>query len=834
MKTPPATSARWACADTRSASFPASQDRYAGLSGPAIKDGHRVAPVRLLVPGAMLGSGLRVPPEPVVEASSAVSIALGSTPAPTTVRIAAWSARHRWLVVAVWFLATAGVFAASLAAGGTNAQGAIGRNERAKFESLEAYDLFAASGAPTPVQTVIVVVADDRGLDGPSAAAALDDVVTTLGGLRSTVDGTSGPVFTDVVDPRRAPPAAGLVSADGTTARLVAHASGEGPTLDERLAPLPDALARLQAAHPSVRILGISNWLANHEISHVVNADLDGSLRITIPLTFAILLLAFGAVIAALVPLVLAVTALLAAFGVLGVYSQAIDPVSPYASQLIVLIGLAVAVDYSLFVISRFRTELRHGRSVQASIRTASGTAGRAVFFSGLAVMISIAGLLLLDDPLFKSMAIATISVVLVSVIGSLTFLPAALAILGSGVNRLRVPYFGRERDEGTGFWARIVGTVMRRPVVLGGTAVVLLLAVGSPVMRFHLGAVDLASFPDSIGSVQAFRLLNDKWPQGTELSLQVAVTRADEPATQAAIGRLEDALTAIPGLSGPATVDTSKDGSVAMIGVTMAGGQNDQANRDIVRQVRADVVPATFGALAGVRALVTGDAAYVLDQVEFYERGMLEVFAFVLGLSFLLLLLAFRSIVIPIKAILLNLLSTAASYGVLVLVFQEGWFGSLIGVRTGGVIESFVPVFVFTILFGLSMDYHVFILTRIKEARDQGASSYDAVERGISITSGTVTSAAAIMVAVFAVFVTLQLVIIKQLGLGLAVAVLVDATVIRSLLLPAGMRLLGDWNWWLPRWLEWLPRVTIELDDEPGDERPTTPVRIEVGSSTT
>ncbi|HEU4571516.1 MAG TPA: MMPL family transporter [Candidatus Limnocylindrales bacterium] len=740
---------------------------------------------------------------------------------PATVRVATFSARHRWIVVALWFVATIGLFVASLAAGGTNTQGAVSRDQRAKFEAAQAYDLFNASGAATPVQTVIVVVQDDRGLTDPAAGAAIDDVVARLHGLRSTVTGTVGPVFSDVLDPRTAPPQAGLVSADGTAARILAHAPGDGDVLDERLAPLPGALDELAAAHPTVTVLGLSNWLANHEISHVVNADLDGSLRITIPLTFAILLVAFGAVVAAFVPLVLAITALLAAFGVLGLYSQLVDPVSPYASQLVVLIGLAVAVDYSLFLVSRFRTELLRGKSVQAAIRTASGTAGRAVFFSGLAVMVSIAGLLLLDDPLFKSMAIATISVVLVAVVGSLTFLPATLAILGGGVNRFRIPFFGRDRREGTGAWAAVVRAVMRRPLAVGVVTAVGLIALATPVTRLHLGAVDLSAFPDSVGSVRAFRLLDEKWPAGTELQLQVAVTNAKDPATRAAIARLGPALTAIPGLSGPAQVQPSKDGTVDMVSVSMAGGQNDDANHDVVRRVRNEVVPSVFGGVPGTRALVTGDAAYVLDQVRFYENGMLEVFAFVLGLSFLLLLLAFRSIVIPIKAIVLNLLSTAAAYGVLVLVFQEGWFGSVVGVRSGGVIESFVPVFVFTILFGLSMDYHVFILTRIKEAKDRGATSNEAVERGIAITSGTVTSAAAIMVAVFAVFVTLQLVIIKQLGLGLAIAVLIDATVIRTVLLPASMRLLGDWNWWLPRWLGWLPRVRIEVEDGEPTVRP-------------
>ncbi|HEY3524252.1 MAG TPA: MMPL family transporter, partial [Candidatus Limnocylindrales bacterium] len=483
-----------------------------------------------------------------------------------TVRIATFSARHRWPVVALWFVATVGLFVASIAAGGTNTQGAVSRDERAKFEAAEAYDLFNASGTAEPVQTVIVVVSDEAGIAEPAAGAALDDVVARLSALRSTVGGVEGPVFADVVDPRRAPPQADLVSADRTTARVIAHAPGDGDVLDQRLAPLPEALDSLAGAHPDVTVLGLSNWLANREISRVVNDDLDGSLRLTIPLTFAILLIAFGAVVAAFVPLVLAVTALLAAFGVLGLYSQAVDPVSAYASQLVVLIGLAVAVDYSLFLVSRFRTELRRGRQVRDAIRTASATAGRAVFFSGLAVMISIAGLLLLDDPLFKSMAIATIAVVLVSVVGSLTFLPAALSILGGGVNRLRIPFFGREREEGTGAWASLVRAVMRRPVLLGGAAAVLLIVIGTPVARLHLGAVDLSSFPDSVDSVRAFRLLNDKWPSGTELQLQVAVTRANEPATTTAIDRLEGELTRVSGLSGPAQIAPSTDGTVAMV----------------------------------------------------------------------------------------------------------------------------------------------------------------------------------------------------------------------------------------------------------------------------
>ena len=326
----------------------------------------------------------------------------------------------------------------------------------------------------------------------------------------------------------------------------------------------------------------------------------------------------------------------------------------------------------------------------------------------------------------------------------------------------------------------------MRQPLVFAVLSAGVMIALASPVTRIHLGQGDLSAFPDSLDVVQAVNLLNEKWPTGHHLTLDVVVTHANEPATQEALKQLDPAVLAIPGVSEPVTSRLSKDGTVALVSYTLGGGQNDLANQAIVNQVRDQVVPQVFGPLrqAGVEALVAGDAAYTLDVANFYVDGMPLVFAFVLSLSFLLLLVAFRSVVIPIKAILLNLLSTGAAYGVLVLVFQEGWFADFFNVKPG-VIEAFVPVIIFTILFGLSMDYHVFILTRIKEARDRGLPSDQAVARGIAITSGTVTSAAAIMVAVFAVFVTLQLYVIKQIGLGLAVAVLLDATVIRTVLLP-------------------------------------------------
>ena len=542
-------------------------------------------------------------------------------------------------------------------------------------------------------------------------------------------------------------------------------------------------------------------------------------------------------------PLVLAITSLIAAFGMLGIYSQVVGPVSPNATQLIVLIGLAVAVDYSLFMITRFRVERRAGRDRAKAIEVSSSTAGRAVFFSGLAVMISLAGLITLGVSLFTSMAIGTISVVFVSVVGSLTFLPATLSILGDKVNlgrpaawlpRLAVALplgpisrWGRSalawldhraaRQEGSGFWGRLVTRVMARPVLMTVLSVGVLLLLASPALSLRTGTTDITAFPDSIDGVAGIKLLNEKWPQGTELQLQVVVTNADQPDTQAAIERLKTDGLKIAGLSEPVDVTPSHDGKVALVSFTMGGNQNDDANRAIVRQVRTQLDPSIFGAMPNVQTYVTGDSAQTVDITQVYADGIPLIFGFVLGLSFLLMLVAFHSIVIPIKAIVLNLLSVAAAYGVLVAVFERGWFAGPLGITPSGVIESWVPLFIFTILFGLSMDYHLFILTRIKEARDRGLESRAAVAKGISVTAGVITSAASIMVVVFAVFVTLKFVFIQQLGLGLAVAVLIDATIIRSVLLPASMTLLGDWNWWMPRFLDWIPRVTIEGDpDEP------------------
>ncbi len=466
-----------------------------------------------------------------------------------------WSARYRWAVFALWFVATIGIFALSTAQGGINTLDVNSDPSGPQLEAEEAYEVFGAGEEVAPSERIVIVLKGGAGaVADPAFQAGVADLVAALGAAKATVDGTDTPTFDELLDPFSAPPEAGLVSADGTTVQVVGNIPGEDDVVEQLLAPIPEIVDAARAAMPDATIHVVSNTFINRDINDLITHDLDSSLRVTIPLTFLILLLAFGAIVASLIPLVLAVTSLLAAFGIMGIYSHTISAVSPNATQLIVLIGLAVAVDYSLFMVTRFRTERRHGRSVSLAIEVASSTAGRAVFFSGLAVMISLAGLLTLGIPLFTSMAVGTIGVVLVSVIGSLTFLPATLAIFGDRVNlgrpaawipslMTRVPIDGvrsrgratlaalqrrAQRPEGSGLWAWLVSRVMARPIPMVLASGVLLLALAFPILHLRIGITDITGFPKTIDGVAGILLLNEKWPQGTDMRLDVVVTHPD------------------------------------------------------------------------------------------------------------------------------------------------------------------------------------------------------------------------------------------------------------------------------------------------------------------
>ena len=753
---------------------------------------------------------------------------------PWTVRVAVWSARHRWPVLAGWFILTLGLMFASSALGGSRAQSIMDKGKTIG-DSQTGYNAFNDATSTNTVTTewFYLIVENPSGpLDTTANRQAIADMTKRLTDLTATVDGKPVSVFyTDpksklppVVDPfvlAAAVPdqAPSVLSADGTTAIVTAHVSGDNTEATAKANVIKPLADQFKKDYPKLTIYAFNNRLINAEFGNYVNSSLDGLLVPTLLITFFILLVASRSAIAAFVPIVLALSAIIGAMGLVGIYSQVFAPISQYVVQIVVLIGLAVAVDYSLFIISRFRTERRAGRDKIAAIEVASSTAGRAVFFSGLAVMISLGGLLLIDDDIFKSIAIGCVAVVLISVLGSLTFLPATLSILDRKIMRFGIPYLSRERGEGRGIWGTIVRVATNRAVVAAVAAGAVLLLVAAPVSKLQLGSTtsDVSTLPHSVEGVRAWELITTKWPAGRNLTMEVIVTNATDPKTAAAIAAFEAAEKAgkVPGVN-PATtaIEYSGNGTVVDIHAGIPGTANDASNWDLARTFRSSVVPTYFGSLTNSKVYVAGDAAFVMDYANWYGGQMPLVIVFVLSMSFLLLLVAFHSIVIAVKAIILNLLSAGAAFGVLVLLFQEGWFKDVTGIRPN-VIEAWAPAIIFTILFGLSMDYHVFILTRVKEARDRGLASDDAVVKGITITAGTVTSAAAIMVCVFGAFFTIQLAIMQELGIGLAVAVLVDATLVRSLLLPSLMKLLGEWNWWMPGFLRWIPRITIEGEPE-------------------
>lgn len=753
---------------------------------------------------------------------------------PWTVRVAVWSARHRWMVLGAWLVFTLGLMFASVAAGGQRSQSVMDKGKTIG-DSQTGMNVFndASTAQKIDTETFYLIVSNPNGkLDTPTNRGAIADMSKRLQGLTAEVDGKPTPVFYQdpksslpvVVDPYAlaavAPTqAADVLSADGSTAIVIAKIAGDNAVTKAKtdaITPLED---QFKKDYPSLTISVLDNTLINADFGKYVNSSLDSLLLPTLLITFFILLIASRSAIAAFVPIVLALSAIIGAMGLVGLYSQGVSPVSQFVGQIVVLIGLAVAVDYSLFVISRFRTERSAGRDKLGAIEVASSTAGRAVFFSGLAVMISLGALLLIDDEVFKSIAVGSIAVVFISVVGSLTFLPATLAILDRKVMRFGIPYLSRDRGEGRGVWGTIVRVATNHAVIAAMAAGTILLLVAAPVSKLQLGSTtsDVSTLPHSIEGIQAWELISTKWPAGRNLTVEVIVTNAKQADTAAAIGTFAAAVKdgKVAGVNAAsAKVDYSGDGTVADVHAAIPGGPNDLSNWNLARNFRTSVVPSYFGSLTGTQVYVSGEATYTMDYSNWYGGQMPLVIAFVLGMSFMLLLVAFHSIVIAIKAIILNLLSAGAAFGVLVLLFQEGWFKDITGIRPN-VIEAWAPAMIFTILFGLSMDYHVFILTRVKEARDRGLASTDAVVKGITITAGTVTSAAAIMVCVFGAFFTIQLAIMQELGIGLAVAILIDATLVRSLLLPSLMKLLGEWNWWMPSFLRWIPRITIEGEPE-------------------
>ena len=505
-------------------------------------------------------------------------------------------------------------------------------------------------------------------------------------------------------------------------------------------------------------------------------------------------------------PVLLALSAVVATMGLVALPSH-IFPIDDATSSVIVLIGMAVGVDYSLFYMRREREERAAGHDTKTAVQRAAATSGRAVLISGLTVMTAMAGMFFSGDKTFIGIGLGALIVVGVAMIGSLTVLPAMMAWLGDRVEKGRIPFFGRRRAAAreSRLWGAIVDRVLKRPLVSAAVAGAILIALTIPAFGLNTVQSSASDYPQDLPALQSYNAINEEFP-GKEMAATVVIEDGDVRQGDAAqaIAELKEQALASGQMYEPIETRISDDHTVAEISIPLAGDGGDQASKDALSTLRDEIIPATVGQVATVN--VSGQTAQSEDADAQLAKSMPIVFGFVLILAFGLLLVTFRSIVVPIKAIVLNLLSVGAAYGVLKLVFQDGMGEGLLDFNSNGGIAPWLPLFLFVVLFGLSMDYHVFILSRVREAVDRGMSTDEAVSHGIKTTAGTVTSAAIVMVAVFSIFATLSMIDFKQMGVGLAVAVLIDATIIRAVLLPASMKLLGERNWYLPKFLRWMP----------------------------
>ena len=709
-------------------------------------------------------------------------------------RAGRWSAAHWKTAVFGWLAFVVAAFVVGNLVGTRQLAGA----DTGSGQSGTADRILARAGFDDHAgESVIVQHPTARAAD-PAFRAVVGDVAARLAKL-ANVQRVQSPL---------GPGGQALVSRDGHSALVRFEVAGDPDAASGKVAPMLAEVAALERGHPGFTIRELGSASAGYELDRTLGEDFKRAERLSLPITLAILVVAFGTLVAASVPVALAFSAVLATLGLSALLSHVV-PASDSTSTIVLMIGMAVGVDYSLFYLRREREEAAAGRDRRAALATAAATSGQAVLVSGATVMIAMAGMLLAGNKVFVSIGVATTLVVLVAVIGSLTVLPALLGKLGHRVDKGRVPFLGRSRRQGEGrLWAAILRPVLARPLLSAVAATAVLVGLTVPAFGLHTELPSFTDLPSELPIVQSYERIQAAFP-GASVPAVVVVEAADvtTPEARAAIDELHRQAIATGRMAEPVEVEVNPAGTVAAVRIPLAGTGSDRASLDALEALRERVVPATVGRLPSAQAAVTGETAGSKDFNDAMRARAPVVFAFVLGLAFLLLLVAFRSIVVPLKAILLNLLSVGASYGILVAVFQYGWGDWLVGAHANGAIASWLPLFLFVILFGLSMDYHVFILSRVRELVDRGMPTTEAVDRGIRTTAGTVTSAAIVMVAVFGIFATLRTIDVKQAGVGLAVAVLLDATIIRGVLLPATMAVLGEWNWYLPRWLGWLPR---------------------------
>ncbi|HEY2305314.1 MAG TPA: MMPL family transporter [Streptosporangiaceae bacterium] len=716
---------------------------------------------------------------------------------PAVEAIAGWSTRHRKTAIFGWLALVAVAYVIMQLLGSANTQ------QNDVGQAGQAEQTLQRLGVVTPSDEAVLIQARTPGAtfaSDPAMRQAASQVVSALSGLPGAAAGIQSPL---------SPGGQSLVSANGRSALVTFTVPGPSANVDTAVTPALSAVAKVQAGHPDLLVAEAGDASLGQAINNQLSSDFGKATTISLPVTLILLIAVFGTLVAASIPVLLALTSALTATWLLAIPGHWL-PVGDQTSTVVLLIGMAVGVDYSLFFLRRQREERARGVPVSEALTTAARTSGRSILVSGLTVMAALAGLFLTGYSLYTGMAFGAIIVVGIAVTGSLTVLPALLSLLGDRVDKGRIPFIGRKRAAAapSRTWAALIRGVVRRPLLWGGVATIVMLAIAAPALGLRL-AFPAIDAPAGLPVVSTTEAIQAAFPQ-SPTPAEVVVTGQDltGPAVTSAITDLGKLAAAGGPIREPVTAGAVADGRALIVSVPLAGNGDDATSYNALDTLRDRILPETLGR-AGVSYAVTGDtAAYHDDAAQLSGRTPL-VLAVVAAVAFCLLLLAFGSVVLPLVSIALNFLSVSAAYGLITWIFQGGRFQGLLGYTGFGAITPWVPLFLFTFLFGISMDYHVFILSRIRELRRGGATTASAVTAGIASSAGVVTSAAIVMVAVFSIFIGLSLVELKMLGVGLAVAVLLDATIVRGVLLPAVMTLLGDRCWYLPRWLSWLPGRT-------------------------
>ncbi len=700
--------------------------------------------------------------------------------------------RRRGLVVSVWVVALIGLLAFSRAAGGSF----CGNLDIPGTESQKAADLLKSRFPQQAGDNATIVFKDARGLNDPAVQGVVTTVLGEAGGLKGVV-GVGSPYQQN---------GAGSISQDGTIGYASVQYAKRASSLSAHdVKPLLNLVDRAKGGGLTVE--------AGGAVVYQTDVAPPGASE-AIGLLFAvfILLIAFGSVVAMGLPLATAVVALGVSFAGIAFLANVLEFPS-FASEFAALIGLGVGIDYALLVVTRYREGLHGGKSVAESVELALTTAGRSVIFAGSVVVIALLGLTLVGIPFVGALGIGSSLVVAVAVLVALTLLPALLAFSGRNIDRWPPPFLhvqlgGGQQDGG---WYRLARRIQRRPLLWFGASLVLLLALAAPVLRLRLGSSDAGNGSTSLHSRRAYDVLTEGFGAGFNGPLTVVVdTKGAGANTGAALSALGSALAGQAGVAQVSPPVQNSAGDAAIIQVTPATSPQDVATQDLIHTLRHGTLPSALAG-TGVRAYVAGPTAAFLDIGDRIQSRLPLFFAAVIGLSVLLLMALFRSAVVALKAGVMNLLSIGAAYGVLVAIFQWGWLASVVGVRKGPV-ESFLPMFLFAILFGLSMDYEVFLISRVREEYLVTGDNKASVAHGLAVTARVITAAAAIMVVVFLSFALGDARVVKEFGVGLATAIFVDATIVRLVLVPSTMELLGNGNWWLPAWLDrLLPHLDIE-----------------------